>query len=329
LKLSPEQQIAVDFREGPAKVLAGPGSGKTTVLATRYGLMVGEGISPNDILSLSFTTAAAKTLQSRVEKLTGTLSSKRTGSGSRTFHSLALAFAQEERNEFPYRLAEFPLATEPVAYRIASESGRRFNIDARRLRPVISLWKRGVFSPAQAIRMAEQSGNTSKINEALAYKEYDRRSKEAGVLDFDGLIQEMVVLLRKPEVRSRWIFDWLQLDEAQDMSISEWNLAKLLSGKSVIAVGDTSQGIYGFRGSEPKLFVNMDDLFPGTTTLYLGCNYRSTPEVIDFIKPHAYDASLANKFWTPNASGPAPQIKGFQSPREEAIWVLSKIKESQ
>ena len=110
---------------------------------------------------------------------------------------------------------------------------------------------------------------------ALAYKEYEKRCRGEGLLDFDDLIFYAVEILdKKPEVRKRWIRDWVQLDESQDMSKIEWDLAKLISGKSVLAVGDISQGIYGFRGSDSKLFSEMEETFPGTQTLFLSCNYQ-------------------------------------------------------
>jgi DNA helicase-2/ATP-dependent DNA helicase PcrA len=119
------------------------------------------------------------------------------------------------------------------------------------------------------------------------------------------------------------------LDESQDMSKIEWDLARLVAGKSVLAVGDTSQGIYGFRGSDPDLFASMNELFPGTQTLYLACNYRSTPEIVDFIRPIASSKELAEKFHTNNISGPKPEVRGFVSPSAEAAWVVQQIKESE
>ena len=137
------------------------------------------------------------------------------------------------------------------------------------------------------------------------------------------------ILDKNKDVRSRWVRNWIQLDEAQDMSKIEWDLAKLISGSSVCAVGDVSQGIYGFRGSDPRLFASMDEIFPGTQTLYLSCNYRSSPEIIDFIRPIAQSQDLAEKFHTQNQHGPKPEIKGFNSSSDEAKWVVAQIKEAQ
>lgn len=329
ITLNEEQQAVVSARLGAFQVIAGPGSGKSACLVSRFSALIQEGISPDDILSLSFTRTAAKNLRDRVESQVGELTTTRTA-GSVTFHSLALSFATEERESYGFKLAEFPLAAEPVANKLVSEAARRHEIDGRLLRPAISLWRRRRISPAQAIRESENNLNAKQLKLALAYKEYCKKAQDAGLLSFDDLIYYMVEILdKRAEVRERWKRDWLQLDESQDMSKIEWDLASLISGKSVLAVGDTSQGIYGFRGSDSRLFASMSELFPGTQIMYLACNYRSTPEIIDFIRPIAASKELAEKFHTQNQSGPTPEVRGFNSPGEEAAWVVRSIKESE
>jgi DNA helicase-2/ATP-dependent DNA helicase PcrA len=294
----------------------------------RFAALIQEGVSPDDILSLSFTKTAAKNLRDRVEAQVGQLTTTQTA-GAVTFHSLALSFAQEQRDDFGFDLAEFPLADEPTANKLSGESARRFEVNPRDLRPVISLWKRKRLRPAAVIKDCENKLDAKGLKLGLAYKDYEKRCREKGVLDFDSLILEMVEILdKKPGVRARWKRNWLQLDESQDMSKIEWDLARLVSGKSVLAVGDVSQGIYGFRGSDPKIFAEMGAIFPGTQILYLACNYRSTPQIVQFIKPIAASQDLAALFHTSNPAGPEPTIRGFNSPGEEANWVVSKIKES-
>jgi DNA helicase-2/ATP-dependent DNA helicase PcrA len=322
-----EQQAVINFQEGFAAVYAGPGSGKSFTLVERYARLISDGVSPDSILSLSFTQTASKNLQKRVEDKVGKIEFTRTA-GARTFHSLSLAFATQERQEFPFELAEFPLADEPKANRLCFDAAKRHELDPRSLRPVVSLYRRKRVRPAEAIRACEDRMDSKGLKLALAYKEYEKRCRAEGLLDFDDLIFYMVEILDKtPDVRRRWVRDWVQLDESQDMSKIEWDLAKLISGKSVLAVGDCSQGIYGFRGSDSKLFAEMDEIFPGTVTLFLSCNYRSTPEIVDFIRPISSSKELAEKFHTPNQSGPRPEIVGFRSAAEEAAYVIGKIKE--
>lgn len=327
ITLNEEQEEAVNFDLGYACLLAGPGSGKSFVLVQRFARLIREGIDPNEILSLTFTKTAAKNLRDRVEAQVGPLTLTRTA-GACTFHSLALAFACQERESYGFELAEQPLATEPVANRLLGESARRHDVDTRTLRTVVSLYRRRRVGARQAVNDCETRFDAKGLKLALAYKDYEKRAKESGLLSFDDLIYYMVQIMDTDAgVRARWKRDWLQLDESQDMSRIEWDLAKLVSGKSVLAVGDTSQGIYGFRGSDPNLFASMNDLFPGCQTLFLACNYRSTPEIIDFIRPIASSRELAQKFHTQNASGPKPEVHGFISSAQEAAWVVSQIKQ--
>lgn len=326
ITLNDEQKAVVSAREGFYQVVAGPGSGKSACLVSRFAELIKEGVAADDILSLSFTKTAAKNLRDRVESQVGVLTTTRTA-GAVTFHSLALSFAMEERNDYPFTLAEFPLASDPVAGKIAGDVARKHEIDNRVLRSAISLWRRRRVSPAAAVRDSENKLDAKQLKLALGYKAYCKKCESEGLLDFDSLIYWAVEILdKKPVVRERWKRDWLQLDESQDMSRIEWDLAKLVSGRSVLAVGDISQGIYSFRGSDPQLFASMDNLFPGTQTLFLAHNFRSTPEIIDFIRPIATSQELAEKFHTHNSSGPVPEVRGFNSSGEESLWVVSQIK---
>ena len=328
IALNEEQLAVINFQDGYASVYAGPGSGKSFALIERYARLISEGISPDSVLSLSFTQTAAKNLQNRVESKVGKIQFSRVA-GARTFHSLALSFAQEERDVFPFTLAEFPLAGEPVAAKLSGDTARKFELDPRSFRTVASLYRRQRLGPSTAVRDAESKLDAKRLKLALAYKDYCKRQESEGLLDFDSLIFHMVQLLDKlPAVRARWVRDFLQLDEAQDMSKIEWDLAKLISGKSVCAVGDVSQGIYSFRGSDSRLFAGMNEIFPGTKTLYLSCNYRSSPEIIDFIRPIAASRDLAEKFHTQNPSGPAPIVRGFMNSASEAEFVVKCIKEN-
>ena len=327
--LNEEQQAVVSAREGSWCCMAGPGSGKSACVTARYCALIQEGVSPDQILSLSFTRSAAKNLRDRVEAQVGKLSINRKVAGAVTFHSLALSFALEERTEYGFELADNPLAAEPIANKFASEVSRKFDTDGRILRPAVSLWKRRRISPASAIRDCENRIDAKQLKLALAYKGYQKLLKENGLLDFDDLGYFMVEILEKrPEARGRWQYQYVMVDETQDCCQIEWALLKLISEqhKNLLAVGDASQGIYGFRGSDPRLFSAMNEIFPGTQTLYMGCNYRSTPEIISFIRPIASSKELAEKFHTTNPSGPIPEIRGFNSPVEEAKWICAKIK---
>jgi DNA helicase-2/ATP-dependent DNA helicase PcrA len=331
ITLNEEQQAVVNARTGCYACYAGPGSGKTSVAVQRVAALVWEGVDPDTLLALSFTATAAKNLRDRVEALTGPLSITRTA-GSMTLHSLALKFAEEERNEFPFELADFPLATEPVAYRLSAEASKRYEIDPRSLRSAISLFKRGRIRPGQAVSDAESKGDPKQLRLALAYKAYDKKCREEKVLDFDSLMFEMVDLLgKKKEVRARWQYQFVTCDEAQDCCKTDWELLKLLSEKygNLLVVGDPGQSVFGFRGASPKLFLNMEEMFPGTKNLFLATNYRSTRELVSFLKEIGPVPELSERFTTPNDAGVRPEIKGFISPALEVAFVVKCIQEVQ
>jgi len=315
-------------REGVYACYAGPGSGKTATCVYRIASLIREGISPDDLLALSFTVTGARNLRTRVEEITGPWSINRTA-GSMTLHSLALKFVEQEREEMPFELAEFPLATEPVANKLSAEAARRYEIDPRSLRTATSLFKRSRVRPNQAVAAAEKSGKASDLKIALAYKDLDRRMREAKVLDFDSLMFEMVELMdRNSAVRERWSYKFVICDEAQDCCQTDWKLLYLLSSKhgNLMCVGDPGQSVFGFRGASPHMFLNMHEMFPNVQKLFLATNYRSSVELVEFLKGIGPVPELAAKFHTPNSHGPVPVIRGFQNSAEESAWVVSQIK---
>jgi DNA helicase-2/ATP-dependent DNA helicase PcrA len=329
ISLNDEQQAVVSARSGVFQVQAGPGSGKTFACTQRMAGILKEGVSPDDLLSLSFTSTGAKNLKTKIEEITGALSINRTA-GTMTFHGMGLRFAQEERDAFNFKVAEFPLATEPVACKLSAEAARRYEIDPRLLRSQTSLYKRNRISPAEAVKRSEASLKPQELKLALAYKNYDAKMKENGVLDFDSLMYEMVELLEKPDVRKRWQYKYVICDEAQDCCITDWQLLKLITEKhgNLMCVGDPGQSVFGFRGASPDLFLNMEKMFPAVRKLFLAANYRSTPELVSFLKEIGPVPELAEKFHTLNSSGPAPEIKGFGNQQDEINWIVGKIKES-
>lgn len=321
--LNEEQCAVVESRDGFFNVVAGPGSGKSESIIRRFVHLLDTGVAAEDILSLTFTNSAAKQMRERAEAARS-IPPSLAPAGFCTFHSLALNFCTREREHFPFSLAEFPLATEPQSNKFVYEAARRFEVDPRTLRPWISLQKRNRIRPAEALRTAERDGQNEKL--ALAYKMAENSMREAGVLDFDSLLLEMVDLLESREdVLARWSYRYLQADEAQDNSVLEWRLLQLLSRRhgNLLAVGDCGQGIYGFRGASGDLFLNFKEMFPNATTLYLARNHRSSPQIVDFCRTAGPVPELAARFHTLNPDGPEPVITGYPSAADEAQGLLA------
>lgn len=331
ISLNEEQQAVVNAGSGFWKILAGPGAGKSQCLVQRYTRLLQEGIKPENVLALSFTSTAAKNLRDRVEAQVGKLSTNRT-SGSVTLHSLALSFIIENRDALGYSIAEFPLAAEPVAARLCAVAAKRFDANPRDLRAYLSVRKRERIRPASAIKDAENSLDAKQLRLALAYKQYDAFLRSEGLLDFDTLMTEMVSVLEKQaDIRAAWQYEFVMADESQDNCRLDWSLLKLLSEKhgNLLCVGDPGQNIFSFRGADATLFMEMDKIFPGTQTLFLASNYRSSPQIVKFIQPYAASQELAAKFRAQNPDGPAPVVKGFTNVTDEVNWVVQQIKEHQ
>lgn len=328
ITLNEEQQAVVSAGVGNWRVVAGPGSGKSKCLVERYVRLVQDGVDPSQILSLSFTATAAKNLRGRVEAQVGKISTNRKVAGSVTFHSLALSMAIEEREEYPFELAEFPLAPESVANKMSGNAARKHDIDPRSLRSALQLYRRNRVSAPEALRIAENKLDAKEIKMALAYKMYSKQCKEAGLLDFDDLLFHMVnILEKKPAVRARYQYQYVMADECQDNCQTDWSLLKLVSEKfgNLLTVGDPGQNIFSFRGSSSQLFMDMGASFPNTQTLFLAENFRSSPQIVDFIRPYAASEELASKFRAHKSEGPMPKIQGFLNAGDECAWVVKQL----
>ena len=317
--LDMDQRKVANLLDGLYAVYAGPGSGKSTTLLHRTANLAPRGKT----LVVTFTAEAAKNLRTRCGKLFPTVDT----SCFSTLHSLALKFAHENPEAFPFELAENPLAIDGVAARAAFEATRN-KINFKAFTTWVSLQKRNRTTPQRAIRLAEETG--TKLDYALAWKAYESNLRKLGVLDFDNLITFMVDILEtRPDIRSKWQFEYVQLDEAQDCCELDWRLLQLLTERhgNLMCVGDANQGIFGFRGGISEHFLNMENYFPGTKKLYLGNNYRSTKNIVDFVKKAAPQQDLAEHFKAVSGEdGLIPTITAYSTPEREAEEVTARIK---
>lgn len=318
LPLNPEQQQAADARRGAWCVLSGPGSGKTRVIVSRYQALLEEGVPPHAILSLTFTREAAKEMDKRAGKAESVF---------RTFHSIALAFAQREADFFPFRLAHFPLPTYGQVAKLKNDILRRFRgINFRSLSAYISLQKRHGIRPETALDAAD---TLLEAAHAQAFAEYERRCREQGWLDYDSLLTEMAALLESDQrVWARWQIPWIQCDEAQDCDTVQWRLLRLLSQQhgNAFAVGDPSQNMYSWRGADPEGLIEFPARFPGGQYIYLGQNYRSTKAIVAFCKSIApVKTELVARMHTENEQGVPPAVIQFSGNAEEAEAVVDRV----
>ena len=321
IELNSEQQAGVEAVDGNWVMIAGPGSGKTRVLVERYMRMRMRGIPDRDILNLTFTNAAAKEMADRV----GLLNSDQV---FRTFHSFCLELLKQERRFLPFKTVDsiIPVRGEQFALMKDLLKTYRGIRSYKSLSDRISEWKCANVSPEVAIEIAEQ-GDEEDYFCANAYSDYERRSREEGWLDFDSLVKETVALLEVNEdAKRRAQRKYLAVDECQDTDVTQFRLLRLLYSGNVFAVGDANQLIYEWRSAQSGNLSSFERLFPGTKTLYLGQNYRSTQKLVEFFKQILpVDNGLASHMVSQRPLGEDVRFLRYWSEDHEANEVLNEI----
>jgi len=310
-KLNEEQRLAVEYTNGPLMVVAGPGTGKTRVLAYKAAYLINtQGIAPENILAITFTNHAAKEMEERIAFLLGQ------GHGLplvTTFHSWAFRFLREVVGEDSISLID-----EPDAKGIFKEAVQVAGLPPRRYR--------AMFKEMSLLRQFWPNLEPKDKGLRLAMYFYKGLLARYDVLDFDELMLRSVEALEEPETRAkaRDIWKCLLVDEFQDVNPVQFELIRRLSQDKITVIGDPDQAIYGFRGADPRSMDRFLRAFPGTRVVKLPKAYRCHSEVL-----HSGAAVLGKGekryFHAVKGSGPRMVIKGFQSPLDEAIWVAKTI----
>ncbi len=280
--LNEEQLLAATHENGPLLILAGAGSGKTTVLVSRTGRLITEtNVKPKEICVLTFTNKAARELRTRVSHSVGK-SGDNIWAG--TFHSFGLSLIKENREKFELP-KQFGIAdTSDVAsiFRDAlsnlNQSGKT-KYDYSKFTSLLSVWR--------------ESGRTTAINDeeyeiALewALPRYNQRKKELGLVDFEDLLYLPIQLFKEnPEILKKYQnrFKQMMVDEFQDTNLIQMKLIDMLveNHRNITVVGDDDQSIYGWRGAKIENILNFPKRYRGCKVVKLEKNYRSRPEIID------------------------------------------------
>jgi DNA helicase-2/ATP-dependent DNA helicase PcrA len=329
--LNPAQLDAVVHPEGPLLIVAGAGSGKTRVLTHRIAhLIEQEGISPFEILAITFTNKAAQEMKYRVGALVGPVAEKMWVS---TFHSACVRILRRDAKVLGYP-SSFTIYDQADAVRLTGYILRDFNLDSKRFPPrsvhsSISAAKNEMISVAE---YRDRAATPPERKIADVYDEYQARLRKAGAMDFDDLLLVTVELFQKnPDVLEHYRrrFRHIMVDEYQDTNPVQNELVLLLAGEhhNVCVVGDQDQSIYRFRGADMRNIVDFETRFPDTTVVLLEQNYRSSQNILD-----AANAVIANnlgrkpkELWT-NAGG-GDKITRYHADDEgdEARWIAHEM----
>ncbi len=283
-QLNPQQQQAVRYIDGPLLVLAGAGSGKTSVITRKIAFLVEQcGIRASNIAAVTFTNKAAREMKERVGKLLGGNAAE--GLTVSTFHQLGLRIIREQRRELELKngFSIFDSADSQALIKdlLIQEHGTDGD-QAQHIQHRISAWKNDRVLPPAALAGVK---GPADILCAQAYKRYQQALKAYNALDFDDLILLPTLLFeREPEVLEKWQnrLRYLLVDEYQDTNSSQYLLVKQLVGLTggLTVVGDDDQSIYAWRGARPENLVQLQEDFPGLRIVKLEQNYRSTGRIL-------------------------------------------------
>ncbi|WP_010625886.1 DNA helicase Rep [Halomonas sp. KM-1] len=330
-KLNPRQQEAVRYIDGPCLVLAGAGSGKTSVITTKIAYLVQEcGMSARRIAAVTFTNKAAREMKERV----GQMLKGKEGHGLTvsTFHTLGLNIIRGELKALGYKPGFSLFDPEDAKALLRDLMNKDAQVDAEQINAVqhqISEWKNDLVLPGQALSHAvdEDAQYAARVYEA-----YVRHLKAYNAVDFDDLILLPVVLLKdNPEVLARWRrkIHYMLVDEYQDTNVSQYLLVKLLmeERKTFTVVGDDDQSIYAWRGARPENLVTLGEDFPRLNVIKLEQNYRSTGTILRAANtliannPHVYEKTL----WSEMGQGAPIRVVVNRHEEAEAERVASEI----
>ena len=301
-RLNDRQTEAVNYIDTPLLVLAGAGSGKTSVITTKIAHLIQRcGISARNIVAVTFTNKAAREMKERVGKLVkGKASSGLTVS---TFHNLGLNIIRREAKTLGFKPG-FSIFDQQDARSLITDLMQRDatadDNSVEQIQHCISSWKNDLITPAEALERARQPWEQTA---AIVYEHYNRTLKAYNSVDFDDLIMKPVELFRThPQVQQRWQqkVHYLLVDEYQDTNGAQYELIKRLVGdrRKLTVVGDDDQSIYAWRGAKPENLAQLKEDYPSLKVIKLEQNYRSTSRILKAANtliannPHVFEKTL-------------------------------------
>ena len=279
--LNPKQKEAVLHQDGPMLVLAGAGSGKTKVLTSRIAYLIDNGVSPANILAITFTNKAAREMKERVINLVGYDANYIQIS---TFHSLGLKIIKENYEFLGYD-KNFIILDSDDTLTIVKKLMKELNMNpkfynAKQIRNKISSAKNELITPEKFNKIEFDSQIVT------LYKKYCQKLKQGNSVDFDDLLILPIKLFEiSPNILDSYQerYKYLLIDEYQDTNEAQYVFSKMLAAKyrNIFVVGDNDQAIYAFRGANFKNILNFEKDYPDCKTILLEENYRSTQTILN------------------------------------------------
>jgi DNA helicase-2/ATP-dependent DNA helicase PcrA len=332
-KLNERQKEAVLATEGPVLVLAGAGSGKTTVLVNRIAYMISEKhIRPWNILAITFTNKAAREMKDRIERLLGD-TAKDMWIG--TFHSVCVRILRSCIDLLGYS-RDFVIYDTADTKTVMKECLRELDIDeksfpVRNVLSIISNAKNDLMDAATFENVYKSDYRMSII--AKIYYRYQTKLRKNNAVDFDDIILNTVkILSENPDVLSKYQdkFRYILVDEYQDTNNSQYLLINLLAqaNRNLCVVGDDDQSIYKFRGANIGNILNFEDDYSDVQKITLDQNYRSTQNILDAANSVISNnkGRMGKSLWTSNGDGNKVFVYTGTNEYDEARYIARQIK---
>lgn len=330
--LNPAQKEAVTTWEGPLLVLAGAGTGKTRVITYRIVELIRRGISPERILSVTFTNKAAREMKERTTSLLKKKISKQPSIS--TFHAFCVRILREDISNLGYPQS-FSIADRGDQESLARQALRDIKLGDKAMQPGdlisnISRWKMKAVAPQQARHVAESD---LEFLAALAYRKYQSLLKASGSVDFDDLLVLTLDLFRNhPQLLSKHQnrFDRVQIDEYQDTNNAQFEIVQHLveQSQNLCVVGDDDQAIYAWRGAEVTHILNFQQHYPNAKVIRLEENYRCTRQILDLANElMKHNITRHEKtLWSKKTSEKDVRFLAYSDEQIEAENVVGEIK---
>lgn len=336
-KLNKQQKEAVTHKKGPALVISGAGSGKTTVLTYRCAYLVSQGVDPSSILLLTFTRKAAKEMLGRATNLI----KQNVKVAGGTFHSFANFTLRQHADKIGYG-RDFSIIDSSdakdliklVRDLLPSAKNKYFPQKAK-LANIISKASNTDRSVAEVIHTEFPKQESFAKEIQILAKEYHRYKKEKNLMDYDDLLLNLRKLLaKKKRVRDNLSkkYQYVMVDEFQDTNVVQSNIVKLLCSRhdNVMAVGDDAQAVYHFRGADLQNILSFPKLFPGCKIITIEQNYRSTQKILAFTNQVIGQATERYKkeLFSTIEKGKKPELFVVGNVETEATFVADEIKKA-
>lgn len=310
----PSQTEAIGHKNGPMMVLAGPGSGKTTVITHRTKYLIEEcGIDPSNILVITFTRAAAREMQERFEKL---MDGKSTRVSFGTFHSVFFTILK-----YAYRYQASNIVRDEQKVQFVRELMDRYELEIEDEHEfTASILNEISYVKSEMLDLNHYySQNCSEAVFKKLYQGYEERLRRGNLLDFDDmLVMCHELFTQRKDILAAWQkkFRYILVDEFQDINKVQYEIVRMLAApeNNLFIVGDDDQSVYRFRGAKPEIMLGFVKDYPEAKTVNLGMNYRSTVEIVD----------TASKLIGHNEKRYQKKLEAFRGHGKPVITVMSQ-----